>query len=63
MVPKTQLLRIKRTQNVDTVAELYAELKKYAPKCVLQVPSDLDDYRMGGNPDFLKLGRRGFNIT
>ncbi len=55
MPPPTKLIRIERTQNIDSVADLYHELKKHAPRCSIQVPNDLDDYRMGGKGEFIQF--------
>jgi hypothetical protein len=49
------VLRIERKQNVGTVANLYSELKSQAPNCAVQVPSDLDEYRLCGKGEFLQF--------
>src|SRR5437016_5038929 len=42
------VIRIQRKQNVNTVSDLYSELVDLAPKCAIQVPTDLDEYRLSG---------------
>ncbi len=49
------VLRIQRRQNVGTVGDLFSELKKHAPRCAVQVPSDLDEYRLCGKGEFLQF--------
>ncbi|MGA3170944.1 MAG: hypothetical protein ABSE62_07995 [Chthoniobacteraceae bacterium] len=49
------VLRIQRRQNLTTVSSLYSELEKCAPRCAVQVPSDLDEYRLCGKGDFLQF--------
>ncbi len=49
------ILRIPRKQNIGTVAGLFSDLGQYAPRCAIQIPSDLDEYRLCGKGDFLQF--------
>lgn len=49
------VLQVQRKQNVGTVANLYSDLKKHAPRCAIQVPSNLDEYRLCGKGELLQF--------
>jgi hypothetical protein len=49
------IIKILRDQNDESVSTLLAELHRYAPKCAIQIPYDLDSYRLGGKGDLLQF--------
>ncbi|MCX6936454.1 MAG: hypothetical protein NTU80_00935 [Verrucomicrobia bacterium] len=49
------IIKILRDQNDEIVNTLLEELHKHAPKCAIQIPYDLDSYRLGGKGDLLQF--------